>query len=171
MGQSPFRLLRPLTSDYAQLPILEGFNWAECLADVDAGQWYLVVFRSIRRESADPLVLKMLDDRAYEEASAATGLFYYFRGDLNLRRECLSFCLWESQARAEAATRQQAHEAAAVRTDELYESFELERWIVNKNPGSSRLEIWPAPSPVDKTWATRLNAVAPQSHEGAWLAL
>jgi hypothetical protein len=170
MKPSPFQRLHPLTSDYARLPVLEGFNWADCLADIDAGQWYLVVFRSIRRETADPVLLKMLDDRAYEEARAASGLLYYFRGSLNAQRECLSFCVWESQENAEAATRQQAHEAAAVLTNELYVSFELERWILTKNQDSPRLEVHPAPRPTDRIWAARLNAVAPQRLDGDWLA-
>ena len=65
---SRFQRLKPLTPEYAMLPILEGFNWVECLAGVDAAQLYLVIFRSVRRETADPVRLKEYDDLAYAEA-------------------------------------------------------------------------------------------------------
>jgi hypothetical protein len=90
----------------------------------------------------------MLDDLAYEEARAASGLLYYFRGSLNLRRECLSFCLWETQEQAEAATRLASHAAAADLTDEMYESFVLERWILTKRSGSTWIELRPATRPA-----------------------
>jgi hypothetical protein len=83
---SPFQRLAPLTPEYARLPILEGFNWVECLTDVDAGRWYLVAFRSVRREAADPLRLKAFDDLAYAEAQQRSGLLLYFRGCLNAQR-------------------------------------------------------------------------------------
>ncbi len=44
-----FLRLRPVTPSYQTAPIEEGFNWEEALADLDAGEWYLVVFRSVRR--------------------------------------------------------------------------------------------------------------------------
>jgi hypothetical protein len=147
MNESPFERLRPITPDYAELPILEGFNWAECFAHIDEARLYLVVFRSVRRETADPVRLKKFDDLAYEEARAASGLLYYFRGSLNLRRECLSFCLWETQEQAEAATRLASHAAAAELTDEMYELFVLERWILTKRSGSDWLELRPATRP------------------------
>jgi hypothetical protein len=144
MNESPFELLRPITPDYAELPILEGFNWAECFSAINEARLYLVVFRSVRRETADPVRLKLFDDLAYEEARAASGLLYYFRGSLNLRRECLSFCLWETQEQAEAATRLSSHAAAAHLTEEMYESFVLERWTLIKRVGSDWLELRPA---------------------------
>jgi hypothetical protein len=148
MDQFPFEQLRPITPDYAELPILEGFNWAECFATIDEARLYLVVFRSVRRETADPVRLKMFDDLAYEEARAASGLLYYFRGSLNLRRECLSFCLWDTQDQAEAATRLTSHAAAADLTEEMYESFVLERWILTKRSGSTFIELRPATHPA-----------------------
>jgi hypothetical protein len=168
---APFRRLRlerlkPLTLDYAMLPILEGFNWAECLAKVDEVRLYLVVFRSVRREAADPVRLKAYDDRAYEEARAASGLLYYFRGALTAGRQCLSFCVWESQEQAQAATRLLAHEAAAHITDEMYVSFELERWILIKRSGSTRLELRPVPS--DTPRSRSLTSSQAQWKDGAW---
>ena len=140
--------MRPITRKYAALPILEGFNWSECLAEVDAARFYLVIFRSVRRETADPIRLKAYDDRAYAEAREQSGLLLYFRGGLNHRRECLSFCIWENQEQAQAATQLAAHEAAAQLTDEMYASFVLERWILTKRPGSSSLELYPASGDV-----------------------
>ncbi len=31
--------LRPIREDYAIAPILESFNWAECLASADDADW------------------------------------------------------------------------------------------------------------------------------------
>lgn len=144
MDQTCFQRLAPLTPDYATLPVLDGFNWAECLTDVDAGRWYLVVFRSVRRETADPARLKAFDDLAYAEAQQRRGLLVYFRGCLNARHECLSLCLWESREQAEAATRLPLHRAAADLTEEMYDSFELERWVLTKCGESSTIYLEPA---------------------------
>ena len=144
MEQTRFERLAPRTPNYAELPVLDGFNWVDCLADVEAGRRYLVVFRSVRRETADPVRLKAFDDLAYEEAAERPGLLVYFRGCLNANHECLSFCLWESQEQAEAATRLPLHRAAADLTDEMYASFELERWILTKCGETSNIYIEPA---------------------------
>src|SRR5436309_8604753 len=127
---NPFEQLQPAGSSYARLPILQALNWSECLAAIESGEWYVVVFRSIRREAADPAVLKALDDRAYEEAMREPGLLLYFRGSMNERSECLSICVWESQQQAQAAVRQPSHRTAANATDEMCDLFELKRWIL-----------------------------------------
>ncbi|PLS83370.1 MAG: hypothetical protein CYG60_22060, partial [Actinobacteria bacterium] len=76
----------PIHPDYAALPIQEGFDWARCLRSISATQLYLVVFRSVRRASADTNVLKEYDDAAYAEALEAGGLLHYFKGEANERR-------------------------------------------------------------------------------------
>jgi hypothetical protein len=45
--------LKPISEFYWVLPILEGFNLAECLEPVADGKWYLVIFRSIRKVDAN----------------------------------------------------------------------------------------------------------------------
>jgi len=165
MKRSLFEGLKPISPEYASLPILEGFNWSECLADVEEGQWYLVVFRSVRRATADPIKLKMLDDRAYEDAVLGSGLLVYFRGSLTRRRECLSFCLWEAQERAQAATRLESHEAAARVTDEMYDSFELERWVLTKRRESAQLELQSIEA--DPRWYSRFTSMRPGRSDGS----
>lgn len=88
-----FRDLEPTDPDYANLPISDGFDWARCFEVVPSARLYLVVFRSVRRSTADSRLLKGYDDRAYAEALESGGLLHYFKGELNERREYLSFCL------------------------------------------------------------------------------
>jgi len=126
----------PIRPDYCAAPIADGFNWSECLGAATEGEWYLVVFRSVRKESADVLLLTELDDRAFEEARAASGLIYYFKGELNERRECLSFCLWEDQPQAWSAAGLQHHLAAAALVRDMYQTYRLERYSVRKQAGS-----------------------------------
>jgi heme-degrading monooxygenase HmoA len=122
----------PIRTEYATLPIQDGFDWARCFRSIPDAGLYLVVFRSVRRPSADLGVLKELDDRAYAEAMGAGGLLHYFRGEANERRECLSFCLWESRQHALEAVGGPSHRAAAEIWRAMYESYELERYHLEK---------------------------------------
>lgn len=122
----------PIHPEYTTLPIQDGFDWARCLRSIPDARLYLVVFRSVRRPSADLDVLKELDDGAYAEALGAGGLLYYFKGEANERRECLSFCLWESRQRALEAVGGPSHRAAAEIWRAMYESYELERYHLEK---------------------------------------
>ncbi len=122
----------PIHPEYATLPIQDGFDWARCLRSIPDARLYLVVFRSVRRPSADLDVLKELDDRAYAEALGAGGLLYYFKGEANERRECLSFCLWESRQHALEAVGGPSHRAAAEIWRAMYESYELERYHLER---------------------------------------
>lgn len=126
------RRLAPIHPDHASLPIEEGFNWSTCLARVPFDQLYLVVFRSVRSATADLDLLKRHDDRAYAAALEAGGLLHYFKGEMNERRECLSFCLWESRQQAQRASGGASHTAAARLTSQMYESYRLERYDVIK---------------------------------------
>ncbi len=130
-----FELLTPIAADYATLPVLDGFNWADCFRTVEAGCWYLVVFRSVRREGADTDLLTEFDDHAYDEALGSGGLLHYFKGSLGPRRECLSFCVWESREQARAALRLPRHIAAARLAATMYESYGLERYMLCKHAG------------------------------------
>jgi hypothetical protein len=124
--------LVPITADYAAVPIGEGFNWTEQFSHINSGQWYLVVFRSIRRADADVALLTEMDDRAYEEALNRPGLLYYFKGTANVVGECLSFCIWTGQAAAQHARDQPEHQAAMQLVAAMYESYQLERWLLRK---------------------------------------
>ena len=124
--------LSPTDPAYANLPIEEAFNWFSCLQDARFERLYLVVFRSVQRESADLSLLKEHDDSAHAAAVEAGGLLRYFKGEVNERRECLSFCVWESREQAVAASGGGAHRRAAQLSTEMYESYALERYDLLK---------------------------------------
>jgi hypothetical protein len=124
--------LSPIDPDYATLPIEEGFNWSSCLDEACFDRLYVVVFRSVRRTSANLDLLREYDDRAYADAEGAGGLLFYFKGLVNERRECLSFCLWESRDQARRAASGASHREAAAITAEMYESYTIERYNLIK---------------------------------------
>jgi hypothetical protein len=134
------RRLSPIHPDHATLPIQEGFNWSSCLAGFRFERLYLVVFRSVRRATADLELLREYDDRAYAEALEAGGLLRYFRGSMNERRQCLSFCLWESREQARRASGGTSHRAAAGLAARMYESYDLERYDLSR-VGDSRGDL------------------------------
>jgi hypothetical protein len=124
--------LSPIHPDHATLPIQEGFNWLSCLGDARFDRLYLVVFRSMLRVSADLELLWKHDKRAHAEALDMGGLLYYFKGEMNERRECLSFCLWESREQARRASGAPLHRTATGIVAETYEAHSLERYEVMK---------------------------------------
>jgi hypothetical protein len=130
------RRLSPIHPDHANLPIQEGFNWSSCLAGVPFDRLYLVVFRSVRRATADLDVLREHDNWAYADALEEGGLLRYFKGEMNERRECLSFCLWESRVQALRTSGGASHRAAARITAEVYDSYTLERYGLIKIEGA-----------------------------------
>lgn len=156
LAATAFQALQPARPDYATAPILEGFNWAECTAQIEPGEWYMVVFRSVRRDEGEHLTLEMYDYGAYIEAQRrASGLLTYFRGYPNQRRECLSFCIWTNRQEAARAARLPLHTIAISKVDEMYESFSLERYYLRKRSLDAPLEAEPAPAHphgVDPAW-------------------
>jgi hypothetical protein len=128
--------ISPIHPDHATLPIQEGFNWSSCLGDARFDRLYLVVFRSMLRVTADLELLCEHDNRVYAEALDVGGLLCYFRGSMNERRECLSFCLWESREQARRASSGSLHRAATGIVAETYESYNLERYEVMKVKGA-----------------------------------
>ena len=120
----------PINPRYANLPIEHGFDWDSSLLGGPFDSLYLVVFRSVRRAGADLGLLREFDDMAYEEALWSGGLLRYFKGDMNERRECLSFCLWETRDQARAAASGSSHGKAAEITAAMYESYRLYRYNI-----------------------------------------
>jgi hypothetical protein len=118
--------------DYATRPIQDGFSWASSLAGCRFDRLYLVVFRSVRRPTADLDLLREHDDRAYAEAIESGGLLRYFKGHANERRECLSFCLWETREQAIEAAGATSHQSAASISVRMYESYVLDRYWLKK---------------------------------------
>src|SRR5215204_1057722 len=122
----------PIYLDYATRPVQDGFSWYSSLADCAFERLYLVVFRSVRRPSADLDLLREHDDRAYEEALGFGGLLRYFKGEANERGECLSFCLWQTRKQAKEAAGAASHRSAAEISEGMYESYVLERYWLKK---------------------------------------
>ena len=122
------RRISPIHPDHATMPIREGFDWSSCLAGAAFDRLYLVVFCSVRRATTDLELFREHDDRAYAEALEAGGLLRYFRGSVNERRECLSFCLWESREQARRAAGGASHREAVEITSEMYRAYVLERY-------------------------------------------
>jgi hypothetical protein len=151
------RRISPINPHYANLPIEEGFDFSRHLGGLRFDRLYLVVFRSTRRATADLKLLREHDDRAYEAAIEAGGLLRYFKGEMNERRECLSFCLWESREQAVSASGGESHRTAAQVTAEMYESYTLERYeLTNDGAGDlafTRLEGTPPRAGVDASAA------------------
>ena len=124
--------ISPLYPDYATRPVQDGFSWSSSLAGCAFERLYLVVFRSVRRPSADLDLLREHDDRAYQKALESGGLLRYFKGEANERGECLSFCLWETREQAIEAAGAASHRSAAEISVLMYESFVLDRYWLKK---------------------------------------
>ena len=124
--------ISPIYTDYATRPVQDGFSWSSSLLGCAFERLYLVVFRSVRRVSADLDLLREHDDRAYEKALQSGGLLRYFKGEANERGECLSFCLWETREQAIEAAGAAAHQSAAEISVRMYESYVLDRYWLKK---------------------------------------
>ena len=141
--------LRPIREDYAIAPILESFNWAECLGSVEGADWYMVAFRSVRNTDADDPLLYELDARAHAEAISHTGLVHYFGGELDAERRCLSFCVWEDRGRAAAAAALPKHRDAIEAAVTMYDSYVLERYRITASGGEVAIEEIEPPQPSE----------------------
>jgi hypothetical protein len=124
--------ISPIHPDYATRPIQDSFSWSSSLAGCQFDRLYLVVFRSVRSPKADLDLLREHDNRAYAEALESGGLLLYFKGHANERRECLSFCLWETREQAIEAAGAASHQSAADISVRMYESYVLDRYWLKK---------------------------------------
>ncbi|HEX2619257.1 MAG TPA: antibiotic biosynthesis monooxygenase [Phototrophicaceae bacterium] len=129
--QSP----QPVTDRYMLLPVEEGFSWQNCFSAIDAGEWYLVVFRCKHRPDADEALLTHLDAFAGAAARLTPGFLYYFPGTPAPTGECLSFCLWTDQQAARAGASHPSHRDAMSRGVAFYEYYDLERHQIRKQDG------------------------------------
>ena len=118
--------LQPVSERYATLPIDQAFDWSAVGRQLGAGEWYLVVFRSVRRPGADEARLTEFDDRAHAEAASSPGYVHYFKGPSAADGTCLSFCIWSSRADARAAAGRPNHAEAVTLLDEMYQDYRLE---------------------------------------------
>ena len=147
-GRPCFDRLAPVSDDYATLPVARAFNWETCANESLEGEWYLVAFRSVQRVDADQERLHRMDDAAHAEAAVAPGFVHYFKGPANSRRECLSFCLWDSRREAREAAGRPAHASAVMVIGSTYERYTLEFIRVTKRAGERRFSFEPYDAPV-----------------------
>ena len=138
-----FDRLEPSCPDYARLPVAAAFTWDACTSERDAGEWYLVAFRSRLRPGADCDRLHAYDDRAHEEAARSPGFVHYFKGPVTDLGDCLSFCVWTSRAEARAASGGPAHREAIGIAHGTYERYTLEFIRLTKRLGASTFEFEP----------------------------
>lgn len=142
--------LEPVSPAYAAMPISDAFDWQRASAELGKGEWYLVAFRSIRRDDADEERLFALDEAAHVEAAGAPGFVHYFKGPKADDGSCLSFCLWDSRAEARSASGLPAHREAVTVLDEMYASYTLEFHRVTRSAldGALRFEAYDRHPPV-----------------------
>jgi hypothetical protein len=148
VSRPAFERLAPSSGLYATLPIAEAFDWAALADAVDAGEWYLVCFRSVRQPDADERLLETLDDAAHLEASSAPGFVHYYKGATSEQGECLSFCLWDSRGLAREASGRPAHALASAIVREMYATYRLEFYRVTKRAGGATFEFEPYDRPT-----------------------
>ena len=138
-----FDRLAPVSDRYATLPVADAFTWEACEPDVEPGEWYMVAFRSIRRDEVDEERLTAHDDWAHAEAQDAPGFVHYFKGPTQPDGRCMSFCLWDSRTEARAAAGRPAHTQAAALTHESYAEYTLEFHRVARLPeGGFEFEVY-----------------------------
>jgi hypothetical protein len=153
--------LQPVSDSYATLPVGEAFDWSAAAAALGDGEWYLVAFRSIRRDGADEARLEHFDELAHQEAAGSDGFVHYFKGPKARDGSCLSFCLWTTRAHARAAAGKRAHVEAVGLLNEMYESYTLEFLRVTGTAGGPlRFEPYDAPTAQPGVGTGRRRATA-----------
>ncbi|KAI9006154.1 hypothetical protein BC832DRAFT_471359 [Gaertneriomyces semiglobifer] len=138
------RDLRELVPDYRTAPIATAFNWSELwqlLPRSASKRWYLVVFRSVRKATANSSALYDADHLAHEEAKKSGGILKYWYGDLNDQRECLAMCVWASRDFAKRATTGPDHVKAMRLAAQMYETYRLERYWLIKDADSNEFHV------------------------------
>ncbi|KKK24879.1 hypothetical protein P175DRAFT_0521662 [Aspergillus ochraceoroseus IBT 24754] len=159
-------------ADYATAPYAESFNWdtvfqtLQDLANSDPdpepetepetetappkkANWtpqsfYVVVFRSVLRETADLDLLYRLDFESHREAVESGGLLKYWFGVRNERRENLATCIWRSRHDARVGGTGPWHKKARGAARELYEGIEFTtlELVVGGSVGEWELRDW-----------------------------
>lgn len=133
-------VFEPIRPDYADfdVDVRDSFPWNEifdCLNIPPKQQVVLFAFRSKKLPGADIHKLAMLDEKALLAAEGSPGFIHYKPLD------GLSYCLWESQEAAEAATSVEAHRDAAKYAVHAYERWSLNCWAVGKSSITGQVEF------------------------------
>ncbi|KAF7970710.1 hypothetical protein HWV62_8865 [Athelia sp. TMB] len=136
---------RPTSDAYADVPYDEGFNWRDLeLPEEDEREWYIVAFRSKRRDGSDGGPLYEADKLAHEEAVHNGGLIMYWYGIPNSETGMnLATCVWQSRRHAIAANSRPHHINAMKLAAASFEVYNLERHVLRKVKGQRGLTIEP----------------------------
>ncbi|KZP34485.1 hypothetical protein FIBSPDRAFT_923994 [Athelia psychrophila] len=136
---------RPVSDAYADLPYAEGFNWADLeLPEEEEREWYIVAFRSKRRDGSDGGPLYEADKLAHEEAVKNGGLIMYWYGIPNPETGMnLATCIWQSRKHAIAANSGPHHIKAMRLAAASFEVYNLERHVLRKVRGERGVSIEP----------------------------
>ncbi|KDQ10058.1 hypothetical protein BOTBODRAFT_178432 [Botryobasidium botryosum FD-172 SS1] len=133
----------PATPSYAAVPYAEGFNWSELeLPEDEEREWYVVAFRSKRRDGSDGTPLYEADRLAHEEAVQNGGLIMYWYGvpdpttGLNL-----ATCIWQSRKHALAANSRPHHIRAMRLAAASFSEYSLERHVLRKVRGERGIHV------------------------------
>ncbi|KAJ4405758.1 hypothetical protein N0V91_005065 [Didymella pomorum] len=122
-----------------QLAVQENFEWKET-------SFYVVVFRSQLRPSADQDWLYKLDFESHREACESGGLLKYWFGkaDLEGERRNLATCFWASKEDAVKGGAGPWHAKARRAGREMYESivFTTHRFTVLEGAEGYKFEGW-----------------------------
>ncbi|KAL7421714.1 hypothetical protein Q5752_003484 [Cryptotrichosporon argae] len=133
---------RPTTAAYASTPYDRAFNWADMHLPRDISrEWYCVVFRSRRNAASSTLDLYAADREAHEEAVRNGGLVMYWYGVPDATGLNLATCIWQSRRHAVRAISGPKHVAAMRQAASAYEVYDLERWVLKKEHGGTRLQL------------------------------
>ena len=144
-----FELIHPIVEDYQVAPVPSSFNWKEVVLDPveltptsdgsPVETFYLVAFRSLRKEDADIDRLIELDEVVNQDVKKRPGFLCYFKGELDGAKNCVSICVWTDRPAALQAVSATPHANAAALTSSTYVHYILERW--NLHVFADRLEF------------------------------
>ncbi|KAJ7178530.1 hypothetical protein C8R43DRAFT_1117906 [Mycena crocata] len=136
---------KPYSANYAEQPYSEAFNFDQLvLPKHDERDWYCVVFRSKRKAGSDGGSLYEADQKAHEEAVHNGGLLLYWYGLPNQETGMnLATCIWQSRKHAIAANSRPHHIRAMRLAAESYEVYNLERHVLRKVAGTTKVTIEP----------------------------
>ncbi|KAK5709538.1 hypothetical protein LTR17_019692 [Elasticomyces elasticus] len=129
--------LKPVRSDYATADYMSSFNWSTVFRVLRSlcqqqdivwpkQEFYVVIFRSLRRRDADPEIITKLDQESHREACESGGLLKYWFGDCDGEMRNLATCIWRNQPDAVAGGGGPWHARARAAAREIYERIEFQ---------------------------------------------
>ncbi|KAL5507103.1 hypothetical protein ACEPAH_6559 [Sanghuangporus vaninii] len=132
---------KPLDDKYASKPLEDAFNWSELLLPEEVqGEWYCVGFRSRKKPGYNVQEYYEAIRKVREEAVENGGLLLYWSGAPDPETGFgLATYIWRS--RADAIAKSPEHSKAKRLAPSLYETFYIDRYILRKRRGSTRIYL------------------------------